>query len=321
MIQIDNMKIQLLGDPHLGRPFIHGTPLHRQGERELSVWGQFERELQVETGTTHHINMGDLFDRSIVPYRTIMRAAEIYRRAAERNPNCQFIVLKGNHDWQRDLEHPSAFDIFAKLTSDCVTSVSSPLLTNTGLALFGYHPVDTAADLAKQLDLSKAKAAFGHWDVDGYGNEHNVVPTKVFSAAGLARVFTGHIHKPDAFERDGVAVTVVGSMQPYAHGEEINDEIYITLSLKDVAAAGDLRDKCVRILLGPGEMLEDEIDCLQLVTKRLTGANDNEAPSVSLGEFDMEALFQRAFAETGVPPAITIQLKERYDELRIQPVE
>src|SRR4029078_2818152 len=87
----------LLGDPHLGRTFVHGVPLHRRGEREAMLWRDFAQSLS--NVTTHlHICLGDLFDRAAVSYHTIVSAARLYMHAAAKFPETKFIILRGNHD-------------------------------------------------------------------------------------------------------------------------------------------------------------------------------------------------------------------------------
>ena len=308
------MKLDLMGDPHLGKVFQHGVPLHRRSEREELVWEEFEHALSTTTADLH-VCMGDVFDRAIVPYDVILRAADLYRSAALRRPETTFVILRGNHDVLRDLERASAFDLFARLIDlPNIRIVTDPVMIE-GYLFVGYDPVVPLSDRITE-DFVGAKAAFFHADIDGFGNEFNVIPTKALSAIGIARAYTGHVHKPSRFIRDGVDVEVVGSLQPFAHGEEIDDALYVTLSLVELEAAGDLSQKCVRVLLEPGETLEQEIDCLQLTVKRLAGAETSDAV-VSMGEFDIDALFRQAFRESGVSDAMTETMIERFHERRL----
>ena len=121
--------ITLMGDAHLGRSFIHGVALSRRGEREEMVWRDFAANLAAAKPGLH-VSMGDLFDKAIVPYEVIARAAKLYRQAAEAKPQTRFVVLRGNHDVRRDLEKISAFDLFALLVRDIPTIfvVSGPCL-------------------------------------------------------------------------------------------------------------------------------------------------------------------------------------------------
>ena len=48
--------IELLGDAHLGKPFIHGVPLHRRGDREKMVWADFERSISDTSAVPHSRN-------------------------------------------------------------------------------------------------------------------------------------------------------------------------------------------------------------------------------------------------------------------------
>jgi len=309
-------SFQTLGDPHLGRSFIHGVPLTRRGEREHLVWSQFEAHVSSPTADIH-VCVGDLFDKAIVPYNTIVRAAEIYREAANDNPDVKFVVLKGNHDWMRDLTSVSAFDIFAKIVEGTKNiHVVDNWFKIDDLAFFAWQPVMSASEMVQRA--GSAKVAFGHWDVKDFNNGNiNLIPTKELAGVGVETAYTGHIHKPETFTRDDVEVFVTGSMQPYAHGEEENTDLYVTLTLEQLAQTNlNLANRCVRIVLSPGENLGEEIDCLQLTIKR-DGSVDEPLAAVSLGDFDMDAMFRKSFAEAGVGEAIAGQLMAAYHSKRL----
>lgn len=287
----NNKRLEILGDPHLGRSFVHGVPLARRGEREARVWSDFKKSI-IHTTADIHVNMGDLFDKWMVSFDVIMNAAEAYIHAARKNSNTVYVILKGNHDWTRDLERASAFDVFAAIVAPVknIVVVSRPLMMEDFL-FCPYHPSENAHETVSK---HKATVAFGHWDTE-FG-EHNMVPTK----AGVPKLYTGHVHKPTTFTRDGTEVIVVGSMQPYAHGEEADDSLYVTLRLDEIENAGDLTNKCVRVLLASDELFDVEINCLQLVVKREKDDDTDDSPTVTLGDFDMEALFRQAFREASV---------------------
>lgn len=304
-VQEADKRFYLLGDPHLGRQFVNGVPLHRRGEREAMVWKDFDAALSV-TDVDFHVNMGDLFDKWLVSYDVMMRAAEAYRAAAEANPRTNYIVLKGNHDWIKDLERASAFDVFAGLVRDVSNIyVCDQPTWSEPFAFFPWHPTDSA-DFAVQrmLDfMPNIVAAFGHWDTE-FG-DHNMVPTK----ADIPTFYTGHIHKPTEFTRDGSRVVVVGSMQPYAHGEEADDSLYVTLD----KAEGDLSMKCVRLTEQP----DGPVDCLQLTVQPKDTNDRGTDSSVSIGDFDMEALFREAFQDAGVPEGIAEKVLGQYQAKRV----
>ncbi|MGO7308794.1 metallophosphoesterase [Rhizobium ruizarguesonis] len=305
---VENGKhIVLLGDPHLGRTFSNGVPLHRRGMREALVWQDFLDALRVPAGCDYHICLGDLFDKWIVPFDLILDVADHYRKAARENPGCHFFVLKGNHDWTRDLQRRSAFDVFAALVADVpnITIVKDTLqIAGTDLVLYPWHPLWDASDKLKAVE---GKILFGHFDVE-FG-EHNMVPTKLH----FERIYTGHDHKARTLKRDGTEVVVVGSMQPYAHGEEPDDSLYITVRAEDITDPSIFRDKCLRII----GRYDGEIDCLQITYKQ-EKTNDDDSPieSVTLGDFDMDRLFAEAFAEAGVSQERTAQVLDQYHTKR-----
>lgn len=171
-------------------------------------------------------------------------------------------------------------------------------MSRVGL-LLPWNPLHNAQDLIKnavddQL-IGEAKTAWGHWDLDT-GDSPNLIPIDALKELGVQRVYNGHVHLPRLETRNGIEIINVGSLQPYAHGE--GSEFYLTLNLEE-ARTQDLKDKCVRIWLQPGEVLDFEIDCLQLKVETVETEVDL---SVDYDDtFDLKTLAQRAGEEAGVP--------------------
>lgn len=310
LLQHSQLSIELLGDPHLGRSFTNGVPLARRGERENMVWADFEKSV-MQTTADIHICMGDIFDRWSVPYDVVHRAIDLYRRADANTAQTTFYILRGNHDISLDLERKGAFDVFTQAfdEADGVIVVNEPTIVG-GLGLFPWHPTKKAEELLRPCEI-----AFGHWDtIFGFDN---LIPTARMAELGIKRAYTGHVHQPDAFTRDGVRVNVVGSMQPYAHGEDDPDDpdpMYVTLSLAEIEGR-NLRNKCVRVKLAPGEVLDHEIDCLQLTVQRHADSADDDI-AVELEKFDIEALMARAFVQEDVPEEVRSKVIDRFHEKR-----
>lgn len=304
--------MKLIGDPHLGKKFTNNVPLHRRGEREEMVRKQFREE--VLGFDDLKICVGDLFDGAVVPFNDIMFAARTCRSLSEDH---DLIVIAGNHDTSRDLDRVSAFDIFAAMMEDVenVHVLKEPTSLN-GIAFFPWHPVISAEELVDSFQFNGETIAVGHWDVDERMDPFNLVPTKKLAAAGVKTVFTGHDHKARTLNRDGIEVVVVGSMQPFAHGEENDEALYVTRSLAEVLDDPKAyRDKCLRIRLESGEVLEEQIDCLQLVLQRSSGSEAEEDEfQVTTGDFDMAALFRSACDDAGLDDDTRVQLWRRYEE-------
>jgi hypothetical protein len=308
-------SFRLMGDPHIGKVFLNNVPLHRRGDHEKIVWAEFEKQLD-PVGAAVHINLGDLFDKPFVPYSIVWRAAQLYEAAAYLHPNTTFIVLRGNHDASRDLEAISAFDIFEGLVATsknihCITS----WYHHGDMVFFGWNPVQSASEIVEAFvrhynkghRSCKGWTAFGHLDVDPRSDPFNLIPTKQLAAAGITKAYTGHDHIAREFTRDGVDVVVVGSMLAYAHGE---GDPYVTLTLDEARAATDLLNKCVRIMLAPGEVFDLEIDCLQLQVERL-GVEDDPI-EVELGEFDLGGLFEASMTDADVPDHIKAEVRTEW---------
>ncbi len=107
---------------------------------------------------------------------------------------------------------------------------------------------------------------------------------------------------------------MVGSLQPYSHGE---GPMYVTLSLDEArqVVPETIKDRCIRIQLKQGETYDLELDCLQLTLQRLS--DDEEPETVTLGDFDLAALFTRAFDQSGVSADLRATVLGKYDDLRV----
>src|SRR5689334_1109340 len=129
---VNGYAVSTLGDPHLGKRFIEGVPLHRRGEREVQQWVEFDRSLNDVNGASYHVMMGDLFDNFSVDETTVLRAAEHYVSAAARHRGTHYYILRGNHDAVRDADKKSSFDVFHALvaTEENITVVREVAVVN-----------------------------------------------------------------------------------------------------------------------------------------------------------------------------------------------
>lgn len=326
-----NQIIKDIGDVHLGRRFTNGVPLHRRGDRERMVREDFRERLMNVDGATIVVQTGDLFDSFTVPEEVVLDTARIVSEAAQRNPNTIYVFYRGNHDASRDTSKASSFDVFAELLKhvpnvNVFRNVSILTRGDTKIGFIPWHPFDSADILATRLIQEwpdvKFDAVYGHWDIETYGgdNTFNIIPTKILSNVTKA-VKTGHIHKPRKFERDGVSVDVVGSMQPYAHGEDPGTTYYKTTRFEDFAAYGETekawcRNLNLRVLVKPGQEAEP-IDCLSFITKKVDERGDEEADiEVAMASFDMDRLFHEALQESTVGQSVADQVVAKFKELR-----
>ena len=317
VIEIAGHKFKLIGDPHLGRVFKTGVPTHRLGDRERLVEEQFYAEISDRTSVPVII-MGDLFDKYSVPESLVLWAADKLNEAAEWK---KIYVLRGNHDLSRDEEKRGSFDVLEKLCPKMVfvKGVWEIQLENGYLALFGYDAFKSATELANQLTVNcNYLAAFGHYDLTSHGSDFNLVPTEVFAALKIPVAYTGHIHKRQTIERHGVTVHAVGSMQPYAHGEQAEDDLlYQTLTLEEFNARNpeDFLDVNLRILLKGDEVFDTQLDCLSLVFKHIADA-EAEPLEVAYDSFDSDNILTECL--DGVSANLADWIRTRLGELKME---
>jgi DNA repair exonuclease SbcCD nuclease subunit len=330
LIDVAGTKIKVIGDAHLGRRFITGVPLHRRGDREKMVMAQFAAELLDVDEADLVVQVGDIFDKFFVPLDVIMATYEAIEYAADHYA-IEFYFLRGNHDASRDLEKISAFDILRELCrrlSNVHFITDEPTFVGfegspCWIAFAPWHPVKTAVEMATRLIDNPNRlgrgfdVVFAHYDIHSYGgDDSNLIPLEALSKI-TPLVVTGHDHLPREFEANGMKIIVTGSMQGYAHGEEAEEEMYWTFTREQMERVDVslLKDKCVRVLLNPGETLPVDIDCFQLTGKRV-GVDEEVSLDVDMGTFDMDVLFRDAFAHEGVDPEITAEMTAKFKELR-----
>lgn len=278
--------VMTLGDPHLGRKFRTGVPLHRIGDREAMVWAQFAEEL-FDPGAEIHVCMGDLFDKFVVAPEIVIRAANVYLEAARRDPDTMFVILEGNHDVSRDTAKASSFDLFTMLVADAdnIMVVREDPWVYENLGFVPYHPFKPTTSLVEELP-DNLSAVYGHWDIQDWGGD-NVIPTKLLAEMGITQAISGHDHVGRIEERDGVVITVTGSMQPYTHAEDRTGLFYRTLELADLEGL-ETENLNLRVLLREGESLPTDIDCLSITARRIT--DEDEKLEVDTSEFESLSL-------------------------------
>jgi predicted phosphodiesterase len=306
----------LIGDPHLGRDFRNGTPLHRRGEREAMQLAQFREELATPD-VDLVVMVGDLFDKPFVPLNTIHQAVDAVVEAAQARPGVTFYFLAGNHDKSRQLAIKGAWELFSVAVRwlSNVVILDQPAC-HDGIAFYPWQWDRTALEQVEHNHSHGCKVAIGHWDLISFGgDDSHIAPTDALMAAHGAdvQIFSGHYHEEGIFKVGDVNVLCTGSMQPYTHAEDPNGDLYLTLTTEQLAGIDpdELRNKCVRVILNPGEEMPD-VDCLQLTSKKA----DSEAEEVELGEvgigaFDLHAVLAEEFAGNEVPDQVQGFIKER----------
>lgn len=297
----------ILGDPHLGRRFITGVPLHRRGEREMKQRLQFEDSLY--SGTGDHICLGDLFDSFTVPNSVVLSTAFAYIQAATSQRKRRFFIIEGNHDVSRDTGKTSSFDVFKALVShiENIVVVSEAAVVDQGRAFFPYHPFKTAKEIVEEVAHLDYDVAYGHWDVVDFGGS-NVVPVEALRCDWIV---TGHDHVRRSLTRGGSTIRVWGSMQPYSHAEDPDDQMYVTLDLEELDEL-DLTDMNVRLRLRPGEEPPTDLDCLSLTFLRVA---EDAAEVVDMSEFESVDIEQQL--AKALPDSVREELLTIYREGRV----
>ena len=321
--------ILTIGDPHLGHQFRVGVPLHRLGQREMVVLNEFERSLEAAgiCGADLCVCMGDLFETHTVPNNLVEETAHIYSTTARTYPTTTYVLLKGNHDWHRNHEQVSSFDILAEMLSsvDNIVVASKPqrlyMDDGTVYGLFPWMPPEprTALEWAQYIcyDEPDIRTVFGHWD--SAWSEHNIIPAKFFASRGIKTAYSGHDHVAREEVMNGLPVIWTGSMMPYQRSHDTEGVLYKTVTLSEYTELNQdtFHPYCYHVVLEPGQELPYGIDAWEIRTSILMSQDEAEElhqiGEVAYGDgFNMQKLWDEALAE--VPPSVRSEVQSLYKE-------
>lgn len=318
---LNDRLIHILPDAHLGRRFLNNVPLHRRGERERMVMADFQQRLQdvIDEEPTVHITIGDIFDQPRVDPMVVLMAAEAYQDAAYNSPKTHFVILPGNHDLSRDVEAKTSYDLLRAIlvavkrpNIQVLRDVPEVMMANgLRLGFVPWHPTETSEEMVSQLGKAAPfDAIFGHWDVIAPIDRRNLVPIEVLREM-TSIVVTGHDHRRRAERRgEDLALLVTGSMQPYAHGEDVDGTMYRTVTLGELPS--DTRNLCLRIMLQGNEEAPTDIDALQVQIMRVVSKEDAKI-EVGFGDaFNIETIFADEFEKAELPQDVIMAIRDRY---------
>jgi predicted phosphodiesterase len=328
-ITLQERTIGFIGDPHLGLSFQTGVPLHRRGEREAAQFAQFRDELDAEVDM--NICLGDIFNSYVVAPEIVLKVAIAYRDAAIRRPKTWFVLVRGNHDASRDSDKASSFDLLYELldsmpnivvVKDELTVIEHGILR---VGVLPWHPFRNSKEMARELGnegYREYDLVVGHWDrVTFDENPHNAIP--LFELRPYTKVVvSGHDHRPYDEMIDGVRVLFPGSLQPYAHGEDPEGNVYVTLTLDELkealaASPGRFHDMAVRVALRPGEQIDFEVDAWAVTTKPIADNGEDFVDiSMQTESFDMMDILGRCLTKHGVSGEVGSEVLGRYQEMR-----
>lgn len=283
LITVNNFKIQTIGDPHLGRQFKTSVPKDKLGLRELQVEKQFLDLLGSDADVI--VIMGDLFDKTTVANAVVLFAIEALEQAALQFKDVTYIVLAGNHDLVKDKSKKSSFDIllnyFESSPLDNLHIVVEPFVfymcPRTSLVLVPYTVFDKK-DLPLPHFPDHSYISFGHWDVQDFDQisdtvkyTSNLIPSYIKEASDI--IVTGHEHLPKYVKTDKYELYVTGSMQPYAFGEQLDQESLYCVHSLDTVNLNLKKDinfyssSNLRIICNTDDVLSSSISCLSLSYK------------------------------------------------------
>lgn len=310
-LNFDNKWVKVIGDPHLGKKFVHGVPLERRGYREKHQNETFLKEMNDITAPDGSdavavVVIGDLFDQFQIGNEVLVETYGMVDLSAKSHPLTDYIILMGNHDVSRNVGLVSSFDVLQRMVKTenvyFITEITSLHLKDIkGPFLFcPYDAFKSTGELFSQrFNDDRFVAVFGHWDTKAFTSDHNVLPYEALSKV-TDLVVSGHEHNPKEFMYDQTKIIITGSMLPYSFSEDENETIYVTRTLNEYLSNPQaFSDKCLRLILNPGEEVPENIDALQ-VSYKYEVIENNTKVEVVMEDFSMQSIFDAVFTENQV---------------------
>ena len=312
----NDIKIGIIGDVHIGKTFRNGVPKDRLGERELMVLTQLEDLLNRETDVT--VLVGDLFDKVRVSNKNLDTLIDIFEKACVGNPATKFYVLNGNHDMPKESDRISSFQLFEKYFNkynsiDNLKIISKHsednflFLDDVALYFSHYNAFQSLDEELTSIDICgdfKYRIAFGHWETIDFGSDNFIdrhVPKILLDTFNV--IITGHEHKPKlTILEEDIPVITIGSMQPYAFGEELNSEktFYVSTDIETVSKnlktdINYYHNSYVRLLLDSSEDIPEHFNCLGRSHKKI---KDEKSEKETIEKIDGNPVsFHKAFID------------------------
>lgn len=257
------------------------------------VTNQFQNHLlNLPKGVEVHITLGDLFDAGYIPSATLLDAIITYQTAAMDNPGTKFFILQGNHDINKELNKKSAFHVLAHVLEPLLNVkviTKETYLPELDTIFLPWQPKTSATEAISSLP--PAKNAITHFDMEGTPNS---MPQEEFKARGVETVFNGHIHRPEAVNKDGITYHLIGSMQPYAFDQDPDGRLYVKISLQEFKENPEkYKDKVIKIELQEGEEFSShDFDCLALSVVRSENRKNTTDINPEAVNFDIYELLK-----------------------------
>ena len=293
---------QFIGDPHAGRQFSQVSP---QTQKKLAI-KQFE-ELQrlMQVPATYRCVVGDLFDKPHVPEWVIIQMIELLDK-----PNTW--ILRGNHDESKSDLDKSSFDLLqhTALASRCVRE--EPQLFYDGqLALCGWSFKKT---LLEQLEGINPEVIVTHLDRLDYGSgSKNVLPFSELEARGVKKVINGHEHKPYHGWYGQLEYFGTGSLLPYTHAEDPEEQLFVTLTKEELLANPEkYTEHFVRVIGEDLSGLED-FECLALQLKKPQNV-EAEDLVLEVASYSTNSLLREIATYRGLPEHRIVVLQDMIEE-------
>lgn len=290
LLVLNDIRLGIIGDVHLGKSFKTGVPKDRLGEREEKIYQKFVHLLKRDVD--YVVVVGDLFDKIRVSNYILYKLINTIEEEAKRSPNKKIIILNGNHDMPKDVDVISSFILLKRYFQSIfyknvfiITDHQDKCLhieENNNITFYfsPYNPYISLddEDIDLEINTDHTVISFGHWETIDFGSDHYIdrcVPNKVLDVSNL--VVTGHCHKPSLTVLKDIPVYTVGSIEPLAFNEEIPSDgnLYVTLKLQDYLEKVQkdseyFKDSSVRLLIEASDSLPDMYPCLSRTFKNIT---------------------------------------------------
>lgn len=243
IITFHGYNIKFIGDCHLGKIFRTGVPSSKYNLREEQIFKDFEYHMDQGKNCLFTVIVGDLFNSFKVSNEVLLKAYNtLCKYINKESYTSTIIIIPGNHDLSKDSTKISSYFLLKEMLENTFDKYAqekfkilysdSYLTSKNNLSFYFdcYNPFYEEEENTFDLDIKNPLLSVGHWDDPRFNSGYRPCPDLISKSEIIV---SGHIHTPQEFNIKNTKFIYTGSLQPYSHSEDYNDNLYVTYDYKD----------------------------------------------------------------------------------------
>ena len=320
VIQIGNVEVLNIGDPHLGKAFNQAFPDRRKDivEHQWKVFKYFICHAPQKI----KVICGDIFDKSKVDESVLLRTAEILNNASG-----EVIILEGNHDSSKTTLEKTSFDVLTQLVSPnpnikVVRGIETKAIGGELVTFIGWEYHHNIREQIEQNGILDVEYYYTHVDFESFNQDKsNTVPFDLLKQYGAKYVINGHEHLPKRSHIDGIDYIGTGSILPFDRSQQHESDqntyadLFVNVYQEDQDYSLDYIDKFVYFHSSDFCEVPEFIGSYGVILKKVTDLEEDKPVVLEFDEISIPQLLSKAAEITGLDSDSVKQLVEEFEKV------